>query len=42
MTVLVDISCPECGLTEPVRKLQIGRYRCAECGFEFTQDDIDL
>lgn len=42
MTILVDISCPECGQTEPVRKLKIGQYRCTDCELDFTQTDIDL
>jgi tRNA(Ile2) C34 agmatinyltransferase TiaS len=40
MTVLVDIGCPDCGRTEPVRKVGIGRYRCDECGSEFTESDV--
>jgi transposase-like protein len=40
MTVLVDIGCPDCGRTEPVRKVGIGRYRCGECGREFTESEV--
>ncbi|MFB6142058.1 MAG: hypothetical protein ABEJ30_01800 [Halorientalis sp.] len=40
MSVLVDISCPACERTLPVRKVSIGRYRCGECGHEFTHDDV--
>jgi ribosomal protein L37AE/L43A len=40
MTVLVDIDCPECGRTATVRKLALGRYRCGDCGTEFSQEDV--
>jgi predicted nucleic acid-binding Zn-ribbon protein len=40
MTVLVDIGCPDCGRTEPVRKVGIGRYRCEECGRVFTESEV--
>lgn len=40
MTLLVDIGCPECGRTGPVRKVDIGVYRCADCDREFTQADL--
>lgn len=35
MTVVVDISCPECGETQSVRKVGIGRYECGACGATF-------
>lgn len=41
MTVLVDISCPECGETRAVRKVSIGQYRCEECGATFDQSAVD-
>lgn len=41
MTVVADIGCPECGLTGPVYKLSIGRYRCSECDREFTLEEAD-
>ncbi|WP_424019234.1 hypothetical protein ACOZ4N_07110 [Halorientalis pallida] len=41
MTLLVDIACPSCGRTRPVRKVAIGTYRCGDCGREFTEADID-
>ncbi|MFB6361791.1 MAG: hypothetical protein ABEH59_10790 [Halobacteriales archaeon] len=41
MTVVVDISCPECGETRAVRKVSIGRYRCEECGATFDQAAVD-
>jgi ribosomal protein L37AE/L43A len=41
MTVLVDISCPECGETRAVRKVSIGQYKCDECGATFDQTAID-
>jgi len=40
MTVLVDIGCPACGRTEPVRKVGIGTYRCVDCGREFTEAEV--
>ena len=40
MTV-IDIACPSCGRTGPVRKVRIGAYRCAECGHEFDHTDVD-
>jgi transposase-like protein len=40
MTLAVDISCPSCDRTGPVRKVGIGAYRCAECEREFTRDDV--
>ncbi|WP_256465437.1 hypothetical protein [Halorientalis marina] len=40
MTLLVDIDCPDCGRSEPVRKVGIGTYRCGECGREFTESDV--
>jgi len=39
MSLLVDIGCPDCGRTRPVRKVAIGTYRCAECDREFTQSE---
>jgi len=41
MTIVVDIACPNCGRTDTVRKEGLGTYRCAECGHEFTQEDIE-
>ena len=40
MTVVVDISCPNCERTQTVRKIEIDRYRCEECGEEFDQADV--
>jgi len=40
MTMLVDIECPDCELTKPVRKVGIGTYRCGRCGREFTGSDV--
>lgn len=40
MTVVVDISCPECGETNTVRKVGIGRYVCGECGASFDQTEV--
>lgn len=40
MTLLVDIGCPECGRKGPVRKRGLGRYYCAACDREFTQDEV--
>lgn len=42
MTVVVDIPCPRCNQSESVRKQSIGTYRCAECGFEFGPEDLNL
>lgn len=40
MTAVVDIRCPDCGLVEPVEKVAIGRYRCGNCGREFSREDV--
>lgn len=40
MTVVVDISCPECGETQAVRKVGIGRYECTECGATFDETEV--
>ncbi|MFB6084199.1 MAG: hypothetical protein ABEJ94_08145 [Halorientalis sp.] len=40
MTLLVDITCPSCGRTRPVRKIAIGTYRCGDCDREFTEADV--
>lgn len=40
MSLLVDISCPECGRTDTVRKVGLDLYRCTECDHEFSQEDI--
>lgn len=40
MTVVVDISCPECGESEAVRKVGIGRYACDECGARFDHTEV--
>jgi len=40
MTLVVDIGCPDCGRKRPVRKAGLGRYRCANCGREFTRADV--
>lgn len=34
-----DIACPSCGHVDPVRKEGLGRYRCTDCGAEFTDED---
>lgn len=39
MTLVVDIRCPACGRARPVRKVTIGRYRCDDCGCEFSVED---
>lgn len=41
MTVVVDISCPECGETEAVRKVAIGQYECDECGATFEHTEVE-
>jgi ribosomal protein L37AE/L43A len=41
MTVVVDISCPECGETQAVRKVGIGRYECGECGATFDETQVE-
>lgn len=41
MTLVVDISCPECGRTDPVQKEGIATYRCTACEFEFSQEDVE-
>ena len=41
MTVLVDISCPECGETRAVKKVSLDQYECGECGATFDQTAID-
>jgi len=41
MTVLVDISCPECGETRAVKKVSLDQYECGECGAIFDQTAID-
>lgn len=40
MSVPIDIACPNCGSTEPVRKLALDRYRCTACGTEFSPEDV--
>ncbi|MFB6171305.1 MAG: hypothetical protein ABEJ23_02145 [Haloarculaceae archaeon] len=40
MTAVVDISCPDCGRTDPVVKLRLDTYRCQECGREFSHQDV--
>lgn len=41
MTVVVDIACPECGETQAVRKVGIGRYECHACGTAFDATEVD-
>jgi len=41
MTVVVDIACPKCGETDPVRKEGLGTYRCLECDHTFSQTDVE-
>jgi len=41
MTVVVDIACPKCGETDPVRKEGLGTYRCIECDHTFSQTDVE-
>lgn len=41
MTVVIDISCPECGQTQSVRKERLGTYRCIECDHTFDQADLE-
>jgi DNA-directed RNA polymerase subunit RPC12/RpoP len=41
MTVVVDIECPYCGRTGPVRKERIATYRCDDCGTEFGREEIE-
>lgn len=41
MTVVVDISCPFCGESDDVQKLDLSTYRCGECGEEFSQADVE-
>lgn len=38
---VIDISCPDCGATDAVAKVRIGRYRCAACGHGFDHADLD-
>lgn len=40
MTIVVDISCPSCGLSDPVRKEQLDTYRCSNCGHVFSPEDV--
>lgn len=40
MAAVVEIRCPNCGRVDPVRKVGVGRYRCEECGHEFTHEDV--
>lgn len=40
MTVVVDIACPECGETDAVRKIGIGRYECQECETRFDDTEV--
>ncbi|MFB6164944.1 MAG: hypothetical protein ABEJ31_07280 [Haloarculaceae archaeon] len=40
MTLVVDISCPDCDRVRSVVKVAIGEYRCTDCGCEFTQADL--
>ncbi|MFB6173719.1 MAG: hypothetical protein ABEI39_03675 [Halobacteriales archaeon] len=42
MTIVLDISCPECGQSEPVRKVGLATYRCTECGIEFDHEDVGI
>ncbi len=41
MTVVVDISCPKCGQTDPVRKESLATYRCIDCDHSFSQTDVE-
>jgi DNA-directed RNA polymerase subunit RPC12/RpoP len=40
MSGVIDIACPTCGSTTQVRKVAFGQYRCANCGREFTHEDV--
>ncbi|MFB6135414.1 MAG: hypothetical protein ABEJ04_01520 [Halobacteriaceae archaeon] len=40
MTVAIDIACPSCGSVTGVRKESLDTYRCAECGREFSPEDV--
>jgi ribosomal protein L37AE/L43A len=35
-----DIACPSCGRTETLEKRTLDRYRCRECGAEFSPADV--
>lgn len=37
---MVDIRCPDCDCTQPVMKVGIDRYRCTDCGCEFSHEDV--
>lgn len=41
VVTVIDIECPACGRTRPVRKERIGAYRCTACGNEFDHGDVD-
>jgi transposase-like protein len=40
MTAVVDIGCPECRRTEPVRKRGIDRYHCTDCDVTFSHEAL--
>jgi transposase-like protein len=40
VTAVVDISCPNCDRTEPVRKRDLDHYYCADCGTEFGHEEL--
>ena len=40
--IALDIDCPQCGRTQTVEKVGLGRYRCRECDTEFSRSDIEL
>lgn len=40
MTVVIDIACPDCERRDAVRKVDIRRYRCEECGREFGHEEV--
>jgi DNA-directed RNA polymerase subunit RPC12/RpoP len=39
--IVRDIACPACGRVDPVRKIGIDQYRCAECTTSFTSADVE-
>jgi len=41
VTAVIDIACPGCGRTAPVRKEGLATYRCVECDREFDQAAVE-
>jgi len=37
---VVEIRCPACGEFDAVVKVDVGSYRCEECGRSFGPEDV--